>query len=521
MPLTSLGKYTVTRPLGQGAMGEVYLAEDPDIGRSVAIKLIRSSSLEDQQRFRSEARIVGAFSHPNIVVLHDFGFHDDRPFLVLEYLPGESLESWLQRPHPLADSLRIMEGFLSALQYAHQRGVLHRDLKPSNIQVMPDGQCKLMDFGIAQAPTAKLTATGMVMGTPCYMSPEVLEDARYSTRADVYSAAVVLYEMLAGENPFLGKTLPATLNNVLTLEPFDLGALRADLPPELADGIMACLAKCPEDRPPDVSYLLEAVQAARAQSPLTTPRPAQLLATRSIRGVPAASLRRRRQRRAIAAGAASVVSLAVLGWLLLRRPAPVEQPGPPSPVAASTRPEPSLPPSPTAESPNPLGAPSARPQPRAMGQAPPSVPSLTPRLATEPRSVPPRPAGVPSLLPTPRPSAAASPPATAAVAGPPSAPQTEGPATTLDAVSPRTVRRGLMVALDLRGSGFRKGHQARILRGRQAVAGLRIVRQEVVETTVLRLTILVDEDVPLGTYAIVVVDAQGTPSNSVSFEVIL
>ena len=142
MPLTSLGKYTVTRPLGQGAMGEVYLAEDPDIGRSVAIKLIRSSSLEDQQRFRSEARIVGAFSHPNIVVLHDFGFHDDRPFLVLEYLPGESLESWLQRPHPLADGLKIMEGLLNALQYAHQRGVLHRDLKPSNIQVMPDGQCK-------------------------------------------------------------------------------------------------------------------------------------------------------------------------------------------------------------------------------------------------------------------------------------------------------------------------------------------------------------------------------------------
>ena len=466
MPLTSLGKYTVTRPLGQGAMGEVYLAEDHDIGRSVAIKLIRSSSFEDQQRFRSEARIVGAFSHPNIVVLHDFGFHDDRPFLVLEYLPGESLEAWLQRPHPLADSLRIMEGFLSALQYAHQRGVLHRDLKPSNIQVMPDGQCKLMDFGIAQAPTAKLTAAGMVMGTPCYMPPEVLEDARYSTPADVYSAAVVLYEMLAGENPFLGKTLPATLNNVLTLEPLHLAALRSDLPAGLTGGIMACLAKRPEDRPLDVSGLLEAVQAARTQDPPTTPRPAPLLATRSIPGVPAASLRRRRQRWGMAA-VTGVGSLAALGWLLLPRPAPVGQPGPSPPGEASGGPEPSLSPSPAAEPPNPLATPSARPQAREI------------------------------------------------------APRKRGPATALDAVSPPTVRRGTMVTLDLRGSGFRKGHRARILRGRQVVAGLRIVRQEPVERTLLRLIILVGEDVPLGAYAIVVVDAQGTPSNSVSFQVIL
>jgi serine/threonine-protein kinase len=334
------------------------------------------------------------------------------------------------------------------------------------------------------------------------MSPEVLEDARYSARADAYSAAVVLYEMLAGENPFLGKTLPATLNNVLDLQPFDLGARRADLPPELAEEIMACMAKRPQDRPPDVSRLLEAVRAARAQSQVAPPGPAPLLATHSIHGFPAVGRRRRRRRRAVTAAVAGVVSLAVVAWLLLPRPAPVEPPGPPPlpSVAASARPEPGLSLPPAAQSPNPFATPSARPQPRATR--------------------PPRPAT--PLFPASRPSSSAAPAATGtvAVARSPS-PRSEGLATTLDAVSPRTVRRGLMVTLDLRGSGFRKGHQARVLRGRQAVASLRIVRQETVRTTLLRLTILVDEDVPLGTYAIVVVDAEGTPSNSVSFEVIL
>ena len=132
-----VGKYQVVGRLGQGAMGQVYLAEDPHIGRRVAVKVMKAAGEEDRQRFLHEARIVGSLAHPNVVVLHDFGFHDERPYLVLEYLPGVSLDVWLRGEHALSEHLRIVEGLLSALVHAHSQGVLHRDLKPSNVQVLP------------------------------------------------------------------------------------------------------------------------------------------------------------------------------------------------------------------------------------------------------------------------------------------------------------------------------------------------------------------------------------------------
>jgi serine/threonine-protein kinase len=211
----TIGKYEVAHRLGEGAMGEVFLARDPFIGRSVAVKLMKTDSAGDRERFLQEARTVGALSHPNIVVLHDFGFHDGRPFLVMEFVPGRNLEDWLREPHTLDEHLKIVEGLCRALLYAHERGVLHRDLKPSNVQVLPEGDCKLMDFGIARTGTGRLTTAHTVLGTPSFIAPEILEEAAYSASADVYSAGVLVYEMLAGVNPFAGKTVASTLHNVL------------------------------------------------------------------------------------------------------------------------------------------------------------------------------------------------------------------------------------------------------------------------------------------------------------------
>jgi serine/threonine-protein kinase len=526
---THIGKYVVKSRLGQGAMGEVYLAEDPFIARPVAIKWMKTVESGDEQRFLREARIVGSFSHPNIVVLHDFGFHEEKPFLVMEYVPGPNLEGWLKEAHPLADHLRIMEGLCGALTYAHERGVLHRDLKPSNIQVLPDGQCKLLDFGIAHGPAAKLTATGIVMGTPSYMAPEILEDALYSPRADIFSAGVLMYEMLAGSNPFAGRTVAATLTNVLMSQPAPL-ATRTAVPRELSDAIMACLARDPDRRPRDLSHLLGIVRTLRTQAaPRPIPR-AEPTPTRSILGMPTTGRRRRRGSRPIAWTAAVLV--AVLTWVVLRASAVGD--GPPSPqaeprVVPATALENAPLPQPVTARPAPAASPSAAPAPRpparqARQTAPPAPaaddpgPRLTAAASAGPE--PPPESRLPEI------ARSAARPAVVPSAAPPTevardlaAPE-ESPAS-LTVMSPRTVRRGAMLTLLIQGSGFRQDHQARVLRGRRDAAGIRVTRQRVKEATLVEVNVLVDEDVPLGIYSVALVDDEGLFTNSLTLEVVL
>jgi serine/threonine-protein kinase len=211
---TRIGKYTIESVLGKGAMGVVYKAFDPGIERVVAIKTVRKDRVDqdliDQSmaRFKNEAKAAGRLLHPNIVSVYEYGEDEANAFIVMEYVEGTGLREYLARKasFDLPHVASIMTQLLRALDFAHERGVIHRDIKPANLILTADGTLKVADFGIARIDTSNLTTLGMVMGTPSYMSPEQCQGQAVDRRSDLFSAAVVLYELLAGEKPFAGAT---------------------------------------------------------------------------------------------------------------------------------------------------------------------------------------------------------------------------------------------------------------------------------------------------------------------------
>lgn len=491
-------------------MGDVYLGEDPHIGRQVAIKVLRQEDPEGRLRFLQEARVVGAFSHPNIVVVHEFGFEGDEPFLAMEFLPGESLESWLRQPRPLAAQLQVVRGLAEALDYAHARGVLHRDVKPGNVQVLPDGQCKLMDFGIARAALGRLTATGTIMGTPNYMAPETLSEASYSERSDVYSAAVVFYEMFAGRNPFVAPTIAACLHNVLHVEPEPLARLRPDLPAALSSAVTECLAKDPARRPGSFQRLLATVRALEVGATASLPGPGETrVLPRTVRRGPLA-------RRAFIGLAATLLLGVGTVWLARRQPTAVPRPEPaattPLPRAA-TPPLASVTPPPAAV-PGPMATPS-RSEPRPVAPRATPSPRASAPVATPTPTVPsPPPATLPSAAPsaTPLPRPIPTPVPTAA--------PTVVPASTLalSELRPRFVRRGGAARLELRGTGFGPDLKLLVLHGSRPAAGLRITGLRVLDPSHATATVMADEDVALDSYVVVATDG-ATTSNGLTLEV--
>jgi serine/threonine-protein kinase len=205
----NLGKYRILSVLGQGAMGVVYKGLDPDIERTVAIKMMLPH-LEAQggdkglhQRFRREARAAARCTHPNIVAVYDLGHEDDHDFIVMEYVEGEELKCFLDRGHVFSrdESVYMAIEVLKALEEAHRHGIVHRDIKPGNIILLEGGGIKVADFGVARMDQSELTMTGYLMGTPVYMSPEGLCGRSVDHRADIYSIAMVLLELLTGEKP--------------------------------------------------------------------------------------------------------------------------------------------------------------------------------------------------------------------------------------------------------------------------------------------------------------------------------
>jgi tetratricopeptide (TPR) repeat protein len=211
-PLTRIGKYEVTGLLGRGGMGLVYRAFDKHLGREVAIKTITEGFAGDPEmleRFYREAAKTGMLKHPNIVTVYDLGEQEGFPYIVMEYVAGEALDRVIQsaRPLPLASRLRIIEQVCSALAYAHRNDVIHRDVKPANVIVQPDGVAKLLDFGIARQEKQDrgLTRTGNVIGTIHYMAPERLRDRAFDGRSDIFSAGIMLYQLLTGQLPFNGE----------------------------------------------------------------------------------------------------------------------------------------------------------------------------------------------------------------------------------------------------------------------------------------------------------------------------
>ena len=202
-----IGKYDVVEVLGQGGMGAVYKAIDPRIGRTVAIKVIKGDFAQDpelRRRFDIEARAVGNLEHPNIVAVYEFGEENGNPYLVMPYLDGTPLDKIIaQRQNlPIIQKLDVIIGVLRALDYAHEHGVIHRDVKPANVYLLKDGSVKLLDFGIAREGNMGQTSTGLVMGTMFYMSPEQMNGQVVDRRADIFSAGIMLFELLTYSLPF-------------------------------------------------------------------------------------------------------------------------------------------------------------------------------------------------------------------------------------------------------------------------------------------------------------------------------
>src|SRR3954447_14039823 len=259
MPETVIaGRYRLVDLLGRGGMSEVWSAEDQELGRKVAIKLLAPNA--DTLRFEREARAVASLGHPNITQLYDYGEENGRPFMVLEYLGGGTLEDRLRSRKPLPDdeTLGIATGVAAGLAQAHARGVVHRDLKPANVLFDDERRPKIADFGIARmaAGEGTLTEAGTVLGTAAYISPEQAMGEPATPASDVYSFGVLLYRMLTGRLPFESPSAVELLRRQLHEAPAPVSALRPDAPPALAALAESALAKDPAARPPDGAALL-------------------------------------------------------------------------------------------------------------------------------------------------------------------------------------------------------------------------------------------------------------------------
>ncbi|MCX5854613.1 MAG: serine/threonine-protein kinase [Deltaproteobacteria bacterium] len=234
----TLGRYEVSKELGRGAMGTVYLGKDPKINREVAIKTLRYEEIDEEQieevkkRFFREAEAAGKLSHPNIVTIYDVGEDYEIAYMAMELLDGSDLAKYCQKENLLSsgDVVRVISSVASALDYAHSNGVVHRDIKPANIMVLKNGDIKVTDFGIARVMTSSKTQTGVVLGTPSYMSPEQIAGQKVDGRSDLFSLGVVFYELLTGEKPFQGDSIATLMFNITTASPAPIKELLPQLP---------------------------------------------------------------------------------------------------------------------------------------------------------------------------------------------------------------------------------------------------------------------------------------------------
>jgi serine/threonine-protein kinase len=263
-----IGKYRILSKIGQGAMGEVFRAEDTVLHRQVAIKTMSTLLSADDdlvQRFRREAQSAAGLNHLNIVTVFDFGEEHGVFFLAMELLEGHDLKE-LMSAHSITDlseKLEIMEQVCEGLAFAHARGVIHRDLKPANLRVLPSGRVKIMDFGLARMQASEMTRTGTVMGTPNYMSPEQVRGQRADARSDVFSLGAVFYELLTGHKAFQAESMHSILYKVLEDEPEPALNAVPDMPAALDVLIRKCLEKEPERRYQDAGQLKAAVRQVK------------------------------------------------------------------------------------------------------------------------------------------------------------------------------------------------------------------------------------------------------------------
>ncbi|MDX6486553.1 MAG: eukaryotic-like serine/threonine-protein kinase, partial [Gaiellaceae bacterium] len=247
------GRYQVVRKLGAGGMANVYLAEDQELGRRVAIKILNERHANDEQfveRFRREAKNAAALSHPNIVSIYDRGEAEGTYYIAMEFLDGRTLKELVisRGPAPVTVSIEYARQILQALRFAHKHGIVHRDIKPHNVLVDAEGRVKVTDFGIARAGTSQMTEAGSIVGTAQYLSPEQARGTAVDQRSDLYSLGIVLYELLTGTLPFNGDTPVEIAMKHLSTVPEPPSATRPDIPRDLDLIVMRALAKNPEER---------------------------------------------------------------------------------------------------------------------------------------------------------------------------------------------------------------------------------------------------------------------------------
>jgi len=252
-----IGKYEIVREMGRGAMGIVYEATDPYIGRKVAIKTIRFDVLtqpaeqdEAQKRFMREARSAGILSHPNIVTIYDVGEDQGLTYIAMEYIDGESLESMIaaRRRLTLEEIIYLVAQLGDGLDYAHRNGIVHRDIKPANILIDIEGRPRIVDFGIARISSSSLTQTNQVLGTPYYMAPEQIAGKPVDQRADLYALGTILYELLTLEKPFPGDNVTTVIYKIMNEQPPRIRDAAKNLPAGLDYVVTKALAKDPARR---------------------------------------------------------------------------------------------------------------------------------------------------------------------------------------------------------------------------------------------------------------------------------
>ncbi|MGB8493596.1 MAG: protein kinase [Candidatus Acidiferrum sp.] len=293
--MVKAGRYEILGELGRGAMGVVYRAMDPVIGRIVAVKTIRLSEEgtgltrpELLARFQTEARAAGLLTHPNIVVVYDAGEENGLYFITMELVEGKSLQALLDGGHafPVPRVIRILEQTCSALQFAHERNIVHRDVKPANLMLTADDTVKVTDFGTAKIlQFGTVQQTAHVMGTPSYMSPEQVKGRPVDGRSDIFSIGVILYEMLTGEKPFPGQSITTVIYKIVNEEPVPPRQINPSIHPGLNDIVLRALAKEPEARYQSCRELLEDLRNYRAiggnernpDATMISPRPGSIL----------------------------------------------------------------------------------------------------------------------------------------------------------------------------------------------------------------------------------------------------
>src|SRR5438552_1027973 len=283
-----VGSYEITSLIGKGGMGEVYRARDTRLQRDVALKFLPEAFASDPDRlsrFQREAQLLASLNHPHIAAI--YGLEEEKPnALVMELVNGPTLaERIAQGPIPIEEALPIARQIAEALEYAHESGIIHRDLKPANIKLTPDGNVKVLDFGLAKAmnedaksnamsnsPTLSLAATqaGIILGTAAYMSPEQAKGKAVDRRADIWAFGVVVYEMLTGRTMFSGETVSETMAQVMMKEP-DWDVLPPNAPPRLRDLLRRCLVKEPRNRVRDIGDVRISIEEMIARPESSTP----------------------------------------------------------------------------------------------------------------------------------------------------------------------------------------------------------------------------------------------------------